>query len=184
MKSSVIIAFLVGILLFVSFACTTRFPGTAAGTTSKLPPEPEVLQLTAMVIPDTIEPGVPLDVVVNFKTEDEVSIRKVCFQWVSETVFKKVPSVYCYVIEAQDKLGHERACSRWLTEGAYDKVSPVKCLEPDKVTYEKNGSFHVNLSPTNIRSSYNMLECYTEYIYHGKVKWSNRVGARIRINSK
>ena len=144
------------------------------------PPQGE-LRLLRLSLPEITEEDLPYDIVVTFEADGKPTIKRACFQWLTERASFASPPLYCYATEAQDNQPIGSVCSRWATEGPYAQVSPLFCSNIERVEYGSRGEFMVKIQTRNVATFYSKLECYAEYIVNGQVKQSNRIRTQIRV---
>jgi len=150
-----------GLTAIVLWSCTLkRFMPLSTGE----------MKLIGFQVPDEMEENLPYDVLVNFESDGEPAIRRVCFHWYSEKTSMPAPSLYCFTYEVTTNQPTGSYCTRWLGEGPYSHVSPLVCAKPYQVVYGSPGQLTVRLQSSDMKSYYNKLECYAEYLHDGTLK--------------
>lgn len=144
------------------------------------PPQSE-LRLLRLMLPEITGEDLPYDIAVTFEAEGKPTIKRACFQWLTERASFSSPPLYCYATEAQDNQPIGSVCSRWATEGPYAQISPLFCSSIEHVEYDSPGRFTVKIQTRNVAAFYSKLECYAEYVANGQVKQSNRIRTQIRV---
>jgi hypothetical protein len=144
------------------------------------PPQSD-LRLLRMMLPEITEEDLPYAIEVTFEAKGKPTIKRACFQWLTERASLSSPPLYCYATEAQGNQPIDSVCSRWTTEGPYAQISPLFCSNIESVEYGSPGRFMVKIQTRNVASFYSKLECYAEYVTDGQVKQSNRIRTRIRV---
>lgn len=140
------------------------------------------VRLRSMRLPDIMTAGVSYDVAVNFEGEDPSAIKRVVFHWVSEnTPISAQQSLYCYSYEVQSNQPIGAVCPRWIAEGPYTSISPSFYVKGDDLTFAGSSRFTAKLPAEAVKSEYNRLVGYVEYMKNGSLVESNKVSAKTMI---
>jgi hypothetical protein len=135
-------------------------------------------RLTDIQMPEFVREDLPYRVILSIDSEQTPKIRRVCFRWLTEEISSHSPSLYCYSMGGTFGLGGP--CAPWTSSPG--PGSQPFCFEASDIGTEVPGRLTVNIRPTDLRSSYNMLEGQVEYVSSdGAVHLTNAVRTPVRV---
>lgn len=155
-------------LLALSSCATAQFRPLASGET----------RLTSMQMPEFVRQDIPYDVILGIDSDTPPKILKVCFRWVAEEISTGSPSLYCYA--ANIDMTMQPSCANWASGGNV-LGSGTFCAGPEQVRSDVPGRLVVRIRPSNLKPNYTRLVGRLEYESDGRVKVTNAVGTRVRV---
>ena len=134
-------------------------------------------RLTDIQMPEYVVEDLPYDVILSIDSEEKPQIRRVCFRWLTNPISSYSPSLDCYAMSGT--FGTGGPCSPW-TSSPGPSSSPF-CAETSDINTDVPGRLIVKIRPTDLRTSYNMLEGQVEYLSNGEVRVTNAVRTPVTV---
>ncbi len=141
------------------------------------PLPPGEVKLMDIQMPEYVLEDLPYDVILSIDSEETPQITRVCFRWLTREISSYSPSLYCYAMNGT--FGSGGPCSAW-TSSPGPGSSPFCAVIAD-INTDVPGRLIVRIRPTDLQSSYNMLEGQVEYLSNGEVRLTNAVRTPVKV---
>ncbi len=139
------------------------------------------VRVTNLELPDVIREGLPYDVSVSFDSDRPPHFQKACFRWVAEQISGYSPSLYCNSTEVNSNQPLGSACGQWSSEGMVQS-SPEFCVGVENMRIDMPGRMLVRIQPQDLKTGYNKLEGYFEYLEDGQLIKTNKADTHILVD--
>jgi hypothetical protein len=134
-------------------------------------------RLTDIQMPEYVLEDLAYDVILSIDSEETPQIRRVCFRWLTEEISSYSPSLTCYAMNGT--FGTGGPCSPWTSSPAPGS-SPF-CANASDINTDIPGRLVVRIVPTDLKTSYNMIEGQVEYVSNGKICLTNAVRTKVTV---
>jgi hypothetical protein len=134
-------------------------------------------RLTDIQMPEYVREDLAYDVILSIDSEETPQIRRVCFRWLANEISSNSPSLSCYAASGTFVPGGP--CAPW-TSSPSPGSSPF-CYETSDIKTDVPGRLIVRIRPTDLKTSFNMLEGQVEYLSKGEVRLTNAVRTQVTV---
>jgi hypothetical protein len=134
-------------------------------------------RLTDIQMPEYVLEDLSYDVILTIDSEETPQIRRVCFRWLTNEISSNSPSLSCEAANGTFDIGGP--CSSW-TSAPSPGSSPF-CVEASEIKTDVPGRLLVRIRPTELQTSFNMLEGQVEYLSQGEVRLTNAVRTPVKV---
>ena len=137
-------------------------------------------KLTAIEMPEFVHENLPYDVILDFSSEGPLSVKRVCFKWLSGQSSFSTSSSDCLMGNGQVSSAAD-TCLSQPTLGTNTPGSGIFCVETSNIRVKSPGKLIVRIRPKDLRPEYNILQAQVEYVTKGKLMETNIVETRVKV---
>ncbi len=165
--------------IFLLASCSAIPPQSPLGII--MPLSTGKAKLTAIQTPGDVHDNLPYDVILDFRSDGPVNIKRVCFKWLSREHLFSTSSANCFMGNGEVGNAGGNFCSQTQI-GTITPDSNLFCVGTSHIRVQSPGKLIVTIRPKNLRADYNTLEAQVEYVYKGKPHKTNIVQTPVIID--
>jgi hypothetical protein len=137
-------------------------------------------QLTAIGMPEYVHENLPYDVILDFRSDGPITIKRICFKWLSGQPSLSTSSANCLMGNGEVG-GTGGECASGPQTGSITSSSGLFCVGPSDFRIKSPEQLIVRIHPQNLHADYNTLQAQVEYLDKGVLRETNIVQTPIIV---